>query len=56
MLGISENTEGLERLNTCLEDKKSALRIVQSENGEYAVRDYNQANHSLEEVLWVLSF
>lgn len=56
MLNISNDSSFVNSLNDHLENQKSHLRIVQRDNGEYAVSDTQQFNHSLEEVLWILSF
>ena len=56
MLDLSNDSSHVNSLNDHLENQKSHLRIVQRDNGEYAVSDTQQFNHSLEEVLWILSF
>lgn len=56
ILDISNDLELINNVNDYLEAKKSYLKIVQNEEGEYVVRDANQINHSIEEVLWILSF
>ena len=56
MLDLSNDSSHVNSLNDHLENQKSHLRIVQRDNGEYAVSDTQQFNHSLEEVPWILSF
>ena len=56
MLDLSNDSSHVNSLNDHLKNQKSHLRIVQRDNGEYTVSDTQQFNHSLEEVLWILSF
>ena len=56
MLNISQDSSSVHNLNDLLENRESRLCIVQSNTGEYAVSDAHHFTHSLEEVLWILSF
>lgn len=56
MLNISTDSSFVSSLNDYLDNQNSHLRIVPSDTGEYTVSDQHHTNHSLEEVLWNLSF
>ncbi|MCR5716085.1 MAG: hypothetical protein K6G23_04515, partial [Lachnospiraceae bacterium] len=56
ILALSDEPDRINQINVALEKIGSRLCVIKTDAGNYSVVDDTATAHSLEEVLWSLSF